>query len=289
MKQRIITGAFMTVFVTPFIIFGSYPMAIFILILMSCGIIELLKCRKLPIYFYVMCFISSFLLIFDVPLYIFEEYSFSYLEGILPNYKINVLWLILFLILVFISGIFDKNIDVGDVFYAFTSITLLSLGLKGLLYLRSIGGVDNALKGMWIVAYLLIVTCCTDIFAYFGGISCYKILGSEKVHKLNERVSPKKTIEGTIIGTIFGTVLGFIFAIFVLKDMAWYYYLLLSFILSLVGQIGDLTMSLIKRHYQIKDFSNLLPGHGGVLDRIDSLLLNSMVAAIFMSIVLFMI
>jgi CDP-diglyceride synthetase len=184
-------------------------------------------------------------------------------------------------------SVFDKRYTIVDSIYAFTTMLYLSLGLKGMLYLRSVGGVENINHGIMVIVFVLLVTCLTDIFAYFGGMTCYKILGADKVHKLNERISPKKTIEGTIVGTLFGTGLGFLFAILALKNVDlgithWSLYLLMSFVLSIFGQIGDLVLSAVKRHFGIKDYSNLLPGHGGVLDRIDSLLLNSMMAAIFL-------
>ena len=64
---------------------------------------------------------------------------------------------------------------------------------------------------------------------------------------------------------------------------SWYLSLLLSFMLSICGQIGDLILSAVKREYGIKDYSNLLPGHGGVLDRLDSILINCMIAAVFIA------
>lgn len=292
MKTRTITGIFLFIFVAPFVIFGTYSMAVFVLLLLILSLYEFLNIKKkgsldpIPNYIYIVAFVFSFLMIFDIPH--ISNYAYNYSTGLLETYGINSLWLILFIMSLFTSSIFDKRLSVIDAVYVFATITYLSLGLKGLLFLRSKGGIENLNDGMFLVIYLLIVTCSTDIFAYFGGMICKKILKGN-IHKLNERISPKKTIEGTIIGTIFGSTLGFIFAFFVLTNTSlvypWHEYLLLSFFLSICGQIGDLILSAIKRYFVVKDYSSLLPGHGGVLDRIDSLLTNCMVAAIFLTLI----
>ena len=292
MKTRIITGLLLFVFVTPFVLFGTHVMAIFVLLLMGLGTYEFLNIKKkaslqeIPLYAYIISMVFAFLLIFDIPF--ISEYAFDYKSGILSSFGFNPLWIIAYIFTLLTSSVFDKKYNVIDALYTFATIMYLSLGLKGLLYLRSVGGVEKITDGILLIVYVLITTCATDIFAYFGGMTCYKLLGSDKVHKLNERISPKKTIEGTIVGTLFGTGLGFLFAILTLKNTSignyhWAIYLLMSFVLSICGQIGDLILSAVKRHFAVKDYSNLLPGHGGVLDRIDSLLINCMMASLFIS------
>lgn len=104
-----------------------------------------------------------------------------------------------------------------------------------------------------------------DTFAYFMG----RAFGR---HKLCPSISPHKTVEGSVFGTVLGTALGML-AWVILKDFApipWYVYLLASFFCTIAGQLGDLVASMIKRQADIKDFSDVLPGHGGVIDRIDS-------------------
>ncbi len=104
-----------------------------------------------------------------------------------------------------------------------------------------------------------------DIFAYF----CGRAFGR---HKLCPSISPHKTVEGAVFGTVLGTALGML-AWVILKDLAptpWYVYLIASFFCTIAGQCGDLCASMIKRQAGIKDFSDLLPGHGGMIDRIDS-------------------
>ena len=108
----------------------------------------------------------------------------------------------------------------------------------------------------------------TDIFAYLIG----KAIGKHKFSK----ISPKKSIEGCIGGTIGGVLLVLLYT-YVANTFfgVTYSYLfmgIVGLILSLIGQIGDLVASAIKRYVDIKDYSNLIPGHGGMLDRIDSLL-----------------
>lgn len=121
--------------------------------------------------------------------------------------------------------------------------------------------------GVWIVYLLLCIWSC-DTFAYFIGAPLGK-------HQLSPTVSPRKTVEG-FGGGILGAIAAAFFSHFVfftsaqLKDL-----LIISAIVALVGQVGDLTESLFKRDAQIKDSSHIIPGHGGILDRFDSLLFVS--------------
>ena len=111
----------------------------------------------------------------------------------------------------------------------------------------------------------------TDIFAYFTGY----LLGK---HKLIPDVSPKKTVEGSIGGVVFCAVsfvvFGLIYNRFFASDGAELSIIALAvigLITSFVAQIGDLSLSVVKRHFGIKDYGWIFPGHGGVLDRFDSI------------------
>jgi len=114
-----------------------------------------------------------------------------------------------------------------------------------------------------VIVYLLLITYLTDSFAYFGGMLFGK-------HKLNPRISPKKTIEGSIIGYLGGVLTGLLFGLIFLR-LPKALIIISSLLIPIFSQIGDLAMSSVKRHFACKDFSNIFPGHGGVLDRIDSL------------------
>lgn len=108
-----------------------------------------------------------------------------------------------------------------------------------------------------------------DAFALFGGT----LFGR---HKLAPVISPKKTVEGALSGAVMGTVSGlglyFLFPALGVEGLSLPFCLLTAFFSSSMGQVGDLAASLMKRFLNIKDFSNLIPGHGGLLDRSDSLL-----------------
>ena len=111
--------------------------------------------------------------------------------------------------------------------------------------------------------YLIIIAVATDVFAYLGGRTYGK-------HKFTE-ISPNKTIEGCVTGAIFGTAAGFAFYTTVIGSTNAILILGITLLLSIIGEIGDLIFSLIKRENSIKDYSKLIPGHGGICDRIDSL------------------
>ena len=130
-------------------------------------------------------------------------------------------------------------------------------------YIRDFGA-----NGKYLYLLIFIGAWVTDIFAYFTGVFFGK-------HKLIESVSPKKTIEGSIGGTLF-CALGFVVMGIVANSFgcnANFVFLAIGgVIISVISQIGDLIMSVIKRHYGVKDYGRLFPGHGGMLDRLDSIL-----------------
>lgn len=131
-------------------------------------------------------------------------------------------------------------------------------------------------KYIWGVVFL--GAWVTDVFALFSGMLFGK-------HKLSPEISPKKTIEGSIGGSLFGTVAVVIYGAVVnwFFDASFHLILLAlaGFLMTVVGQIGDLLLSLIKRQYHIKDYGRILPGHGGILDRFDSAMAVAVVFAAF--------
>ena len=138
---------------------------------------------------------------------------------------------------------------------------------------------DYKIGGLWIVYLLLCIWSC-DTFAYFIGAPLGK-------HPLSSRVSPNKTIEG-FAGGILGAIAAAFFSHFVffssaqLRDL-----LIVSAIVALAGQVGDLTESLFKRDAGVKDTSSIIPGHGGILDRFDSLLFVSPIVYYFLKFVVY--
>ena len=136
--------------------------------------------------------------------------------------------------------------------------------------------------GLFYLFLVLNFACITDISAYFVGINLGK-------HKLAPEISPKKTVEGAvggIIGAMLGTVIMcIVFGWITGLDAKLWILLAVTPFMSVVGMMGDLFASAIKRAYGIKDYGNIMPGHGGVLDRLDSVLLIAPAFALFLSLV----
>jgi phosphatidate cytidylyltransferase len=131
-------------------------------------------------------------------------------------------------------------------------------------------------NGGFLVISLLVSIWICDSAAYYGGTALGK-------HKLFPRVSPKKSWEGAIFGFVFA-VLTMIAAKFIVLDfLDWNTIITLGVIIGIIGQLGDLVESLLKRDAQVKDSSNIIPGHGGIFDRFDSLLLAAPVIFLFLT------
>lgn len=125
-----------------------------------------------------------------------------------------------------------------------------------------------------IIIGILAIIWTNDTFAYLVGKNFGK-------RKLFEKISPKKTIEGFIGGMVFGMITGCIMAYFAL-EIPLIHWIILSIIITVFGTIGDLVASKFKREANIKDSSNLIPGHGGFLDRLDSILFVSSLVFIYL-------
>lgn len=132
-------------------------------------------------------------------------------------------------------------------------------------------------RGAWLVLYVFAVTWSTDAGAYFVGMRLGKT-------PLAPRLSPKKTREGAIGGLVAATLMSLAWGHWI--GLPWIHCLLLGPVLGALGQIGDLCESALKRDLGIKDFGTLLPGHGGILDRFDSLLFTAPIAYYYLIFVL---
>lgn len=149
-----------------------------------------------------------------------------------------------------------------DVAYTLTGILYIPFFLMFLEFIRCM---DN---GKVLVGYTLVIAWSTDIFAYLIG----KKFGKHKFSK----ISPKKSIEGAIAGIVGSILITIIYTCIVKRfcqmEYSYLFIAIISFGLSILSQIGDFVASSIKRFVDTKDYGNLLPGHGGMLDRVDSLL-----------------
>lgn len=165
----------------------------------------------------------------------------------------------------------NMKITFKDVAYTFLGIFYVVFFM---MFVAIIDGMENGKILIW---YAMFAAWGTDIFAFFIGQKFGK-------HKFS-KVSPKKSIEGCVAGTIGAIVTMLIYTYFANTyfnmDVSYIEIGIIGLILSLIGQIGDFAASSIKRYVDIKDYSNLIPGHGGMLDRIDSLMFIAPFAYIF--------
>ncbi len=159
----------------------------------------------------------------------------------------------------------NMKITFEDISYTLIGI-LYIIGF--VIFLPLIYGIEGEVSGKILIWYIIFSTWGTDVFAYLIG----KYFGKHKFSK----VSPNKTIEGCVAGTISAIIFCLVYTFFINKysnlEISYITVLIISTVLSIIGQIGDFSASVVKRHFEIKDFSDLFPGHGGMIDRIDSVM-----------------
>ena len=246
MKKRILGAILLILVLVPVTIIGGRYFRLLVSLISCLGMWEIYKVKGINKYINLLSAIFMFLIVY---------------------FKNNLL-LPIYLIVVSLITIFNKKYSVLDMFYNIGSMILLSYAFSTIIDIRN--------KNISYIVYLVIITSMTDTFAFVTG----KFIGKRHIVK---DISPNKTLEGFIGGALMGTIISSIFYMFVIGDVNIINLLCISLLFSSIGQIGDLLFSSIKRFYNIKDYSNLIPGHGGILDRFDSLILVSIAFSILFS------
>ena len=259
MKTRIIAGLVALPLLIFILLANPEIFTVAVVILSIIGLLEFYKCTGVAQ--------SKLLVITGViaTIYMFaKEYFWLTLYGA----ELPIILLVLFLLV--LAG--HKKIN----------ITHAALALFGVFYVAGLFLYAVKIKlyylGTLYIWLVVLGAFMTDTFAYFTGV----FLGK---HKLCPEISPKKTVEGAV-GGIIGCGLSFIVYGIILEkcfglDISYVKIFLLGMVASVVSMIGDLSVSIIKRHFHIKDYGNLIPGHGGILDRCDSLIMVAPVVYYF--------
>lgn len=248
-----------------------------------------------------------------------ETYTFS-LENYFSILNVSILGIAVTLFIYGIIAIFDKRFAWDDVAYFFTFTLILALGFQAFFFCRyypaflfgtskigkdqiwyfGVSGEEMVRTSLWsnptryalwhlssstLILFTITGASANDIFAYIVG----SLYGK---HKMNERISPHKTWEGFFGGYLAAVIaclaigLGLAYGGYpmlpTLTSDKWYRIVLLSFVIPLAGDVGDLFFSLIKRHYGVKDYGSILKGHGGIVDRIGSDMFASLAVSIIL-------
>lgn len=252
MKQRVISAIIALLIVIPLIILGGYPYYIGIGIISVIGYYEMIKVyrneKKIPLVVVILTLITYLCM------------ALSSIHSVEFNVDYRLIIIHLYACLLPLIVIKKDKYDCNDALFLVAIGIFLSMSFNFMIVLRNMS--------VFYLVYSILITTMSDTFAHFTGT----LIGK---HKLCPSISPNKTIEGLIGGTFFGTFIGSVFFLtFVNTDAKIFLVIVISFLLSLIAEVGDLVFSAIKRKYNVKDYGNIMPGHGGVLDRLDSIIFS---------------
>lgn len=252
MKQRIIWGGIAAVVFLPFLIVGRLPFQLFVATLAMIAVSEMLRMKQLEIFSFegILAMLAAFVLTVPMDHYL----TFLPIDASFACFGLIVFF--------FLAGtvINSNHYSFEDAAFPIATSLYIGIGFQNLVNAR-ISGIDKVLLALFIV-------WATDMGAYFIGRKFGR-------RKLLAKVSPNKTIEGSLGGIVSALAVSFIF---MLIDRAVYspfhFLTMLVFVIffSIFAQFGDLVESSIKRHFDVKDSGKLIPGHGGILDRFDSII-----------------
>lgn len=259
MRTRVITAIFIILVTVPLCLFShTVAWPVFVAAMSVMAVFEMLGCvgtrRKIAV--------SAPALLMAAVFPFALRYGGASYDALL----IFMIAMFVYLIYLFAISVFSHGkLVLEDVFASYATVFYIIASFGALVLLR-----DRDF-GLYLVILTLYGPWISDVFAYF----CGRLFGR---HKLIPDVSPKKTVEGAVGGVVFcalaAILYGFILKMFIgeISSVSYVSLALIGAVIAVISQIGDLIMSHIKRKYGIKDYGFILPGHGGILDRFDSVL-----------------
>ncbi len=250
MKQRIITGVVAAALFLPIVFYGGLPFVLLTYLLASVGLYELLKMKNLNIFS-----INGFLSLLFLWVIIFPQKYHNVISSF--YYSKMEIAVVLILLLLSYTVITKNRFDFEDAAFSIFSSLYVGMGFYFFMETRD--------AGLVYIFYSLFIIWATDSGAYFIG----KAMGK---NKLWPEISPNKTVEGSLGGVVCAVAVAVLFVAFADIKASLLTLIGVTIVLSVFGQIGDLAQSAFKRHFNVKDSGKILPGHGGILDRFDSLL-----------------
>jgi phosphatidate cytidylyltransferase len=251
MKTRTITALLALAVFLPFIIIGHLPFTLFIYAMATIGFLELIRMRKIGSYLLPLSLGILLIWMMLLP-------TDSGFQSYLIYSKVEVFMLFVMLLLAY-TVLVKNKFTFDDAGFVLLAVVYVTVGFYYLIETR------HAPEGLWNVFFAFFIIWATDTGAYLFG----KLYGNRK---LWPDISPNKTVEGAAGGVLLAVVVAFIFHLVHPFPYNVWTVIVVTVFASLIGQIGDLVESAFKRHYGVKDSGNILPGHGGILDRFDSLL-----------------
>ena len=317
MITRIITGIFLAIVFVPAIILGGWYFFFFTVLLTLLASIEIVKASNVKGLLRILIFFVAIVFTIGITYYTVYRQNMEairnqgsaafddpwFLSNTFNDIRLSIMLITLMLCVFFLISFSVEVFSIAYVFYFATMILVIAIGIQSFLFLRYSPfyyfqkNMNSSLpawkaypdqlilsdsfkygQSMFLFIYVILGVIFNDMGAYFIGMLFGK-------HKMNERISPKKTWEGFIGGVVISIIVSTVFAlvcalvekpILPIFDVSHLYYVIvISILIPLISDVGDFVFSSVKRTFGVKDFSNLLPGHGGVLDRIDSLIFAS--------------
>ena len=309
MITRILSAVVGIALIVPAIFLGDWPYFGLVTVALIFACYEILGCTNKRTFLTVFIYFIFVALLAYWPIFLaivpspgnveqFISIGFLYRKIYLP-----IIVVVFGSFLVFLLTIIYKDFTVQDACYLIALAIIVGLGFQCLFFLRYFPNnypsvpllkdwkftIDNTIKPSLLLIFVIFSTFMTDTGAYFVGVFFGKT-------KMNERISPKKTWEGfvggIIISFLLSSTLGLVLSavgwpIYDTKEVSfaltdrWYLILILSALIPLFATLGDFVFSSIKRYWGIKDYGKLIPGHGGVLDRLDSIIFAVIITSIF--------
>ncbi|SDB90174.1 phosphatidate cytidylyltransferase [Shouchella lonarensis] len=253
MRTRMITGAFFGLTMIILVWLGGWPFSLLISVVASIAMVELLRMRNIKA-----LSLEGIAGLLSMWLWFVPEDWFSTVLSI--EFTKVEMFAFLILILLMLTVMTKNKFTFDEVGFIVVSSIYVGFGFHYLLLTREIPG-----DGIWLLFYVLVLIWATDSGAYFIG----KAIGK---HKLWPHISPNKTIEGAVGGILLAVFVGSVFYMIYPVTPLYITAFCIMLVTSIFGQMGDLVESALKRHYAVKDSGHVLPGHGGILDRFDSLI-----------------